>query len=115
MYELALPVIDALEKGDILCIDEFELFLHPQECSYIINLFKNQNLNKRNAQLIILTHATQIMSQLDRKDIHIFGKNSREETIIGSVPSSIRQDDRLIEKKYLRGLFGGVPNTEGSE
>ena len=115
MYELALPVIDALEKGDILCIDEFELFLHPQECSYIINLFKNQNLNKRNAQLIILTHATQIMSQLDRKDIHIFGKNSREETIIGSVPSSIRQDDRLIEKKYLRGLFGGVPNIEGSE
>lgn len=115
MYELALPVIDSLEKGNILCIDEFEIFLHPQECSYIINLFRDQNINNQNAQLIILTHATQIMNQLDRKDIHIFGKNSKEETIIGGVPSSIRQDDRLIEKKYLRGLFGGIPNIGGGE
>ena len=65
--------------------------------------------------MIILTHATQIMNQLDRKDIHIFGKNSKEETIIGGVPNSIRQDDRLIEKKYLRGLFGGIPNIGGGE
>lgn len=112
MYELAFPVIDSLDKGNVLCMDEFELFLHPHECEYIIDLFKSKHTNKNNAQLIIMTHATQIMSQVDRKDIYLFGKNAKEETVIGNIPGAIRQDDRLIEKKYLRGLFGSVPNVE---
>lgn len=115
MYELAFPIIDSLENGNILCIDEFELFLHPHECEYIIRLFKDKNINKKRAQLIILTHATQIMSQLDRKNIYLFGKSNKEETIIGGIPSSIRQDDKLIEKKYLKGFFGSIPNVERGE
>ena len=62
-----------------------------------------------------MTHATQIMNQVDRKNIYLFGKNAKEETVIGNIPGTIRQDDRLIEKKYLKGLFGSIPNVERSE
>lgn len=113
MYELAFPIIDSMENGNILCIDEFELFLHPHECEYIISLFRNKDINKNNAQLIIMTHATQIMNQVSRRDIYLFGKNAKEETIIGNIPNTIRLDDKLIEKKYLRGHFGSIPNVEG--
>ena len=115
MYELAFPIIDSLENGNVLCIDEFELFLHPHECEYIIDLFRDKRINKNGAQLIIMTHATQIMNQVDRKNIYLFGKNAKEETVIGNIPGTIRQDDRLIEKKYLKGLFGSIPNVERSE
>ena len=115
MYELAFPIIDSLENGNVLCIDEFELFLHPHECEYIIDLFRDKRINKKGAQLIILTHATQIMNQVDRKDMYLFGKNAKEETIIGNIPGTIRRDDRLVEKKYLKGLFGSVPNVERLE
>lgn len=111
MYELAFPIIDTLEKGNILLIDEFELFLHPRECEYIVQLFKNKDTNKRNAQLIIMTHATRLMGQIGKNDIYLFGKNAKEATIIGKLPGGIRQEDKQIEKKYLKGFFGSIPRV----
>lgn len=110
IFELAFPLIDSLEQGNILYIDEIETHLHPKECEFIIELFSAQT-NSSGAQLVVNTHNTQIMDQVGRNNIHLFGKNNREETVIGDIPKDIRTDDPALEKKYNKGMFGAVPNV----
>lgn len=111
IFELAYPLIDTLEKGNILYIDDFEIYLHPKECLFIVSLFEEEN-NQNGSQLIINTHNTQIINQVGRDNVILFGKNNREETVIGKIPKDIRTTDASIEKKYNKGLFGAVPNIK---
>lgn len=111
IFELAYPIIDTLEKGNILYIDEFETYLHPRECTFLVGLFESQN-NKNNAQLIINTHNTQLIDQIGRNSVHLVGKNNKQETILGRIPKDIRSDDKALEKKYTKGMFGATPNIE---
>ena len=111
MYELAFPIINSLKNGITLYIDEFELYLHPKECQAIIDLFNDRHSNPKSAQLIITTHATQIMEYVGRNNLYLMGKNAKEETIIGKIPKTIRKEDKNIEKKYLLGTFGSIPRV----
>ena len=109
IFALASPILEVLDSGGVLYIDEFETALHPQECRFLVSLFNSKN-NPRNAQLIINTHCGAIMDQLGDKNCFLFGKNQLEETIIGTIPSEAR--NVALEKKYNRGDFGAVPRVE---
>ena len=111
IFELASPILDSLENGNILYIDEFETHLHPKECEFLVELFTSEE-NSSNAQLILNTHNAQLLDRVGRDSIHLVGKNSREETIIGKISRNIRTDDKLLEKKYTKGMFGAVPNIQ---
>lgn len=111
IFELASPILDSLENGNILYIDEFETHLHPKECEFLVELFTSEE-NSNNAQLILNTHNAQLLDRVGRDSIHLVGKNSREETIIGKISKNIRTDDKLLEKKYTKGMFGAVPNIQ---
>lgn len=112
IFELAFPLLDTLENGNMLYIDELETHLHPRECEFLIELFTSTDNNKK-AQLIANTHNTQVMDQVGRNNIHLFGKNTQEETIIKDIPKDIRTEDPSLEKKYKKGMFGAVPNISG--
>ena len=49
-------IIYALLKGCTLIMDEFDASIHPMALMNIINIFHNDELNKKNAQLIFNTH-----------------------------------------------------------
>lgn len=49
-------VVNALLNGGTLVIDEFDASIHPMALMSIINIFHNDDLNKKNAQLIFNTH-----------------------------------------------------------
>ena len=49
-------VVDALINGGTLIVDEFDASLHPMALMNIINIFHNDELNKKNAQLVFNTH-----------------------------------------------------------
>ncbi len=115
IFALAGPVATALEKGQVLYIDEFESSLHPRECQLIINLFASPETNPLGALLIANTHQTQIINWVKRDDIFLLGKNNFEATIIGKIPTDIRKDDKNIESKYNRGWLGAVPNMGSIE
>lgn len=108
IFELAFPVLETLEEGNILYIDEFETYLHPAECLLIINLFMSSE-NANGAQLIVNTHNTQIMNAVGKNNIFLIAKNLKEESVIGQI-KSVRSDDKVLEKKYIKGYFGAVPN-----
>lgn len=111
IFELAFPILDTLDNGYIFYIDEFETHLHPRECKFLIELFMSAE-NTSGAQLIINTHNTQLLDLVGRDSVHLVGKNSKEETVIGQISKSVRSDDLLLEKKYSKGMFGAVPNIK---
>lgn len=49
-------VVKALINGATLVVDEFDASIHPMALMSIINMFHNDDINKKNAQLIFNTH-----------------------------------------------------------
>ena len=104
-------IIDALEKGLILVIDEFEKNLHPLITSYLIKLFHEKLFNPKGAQLIFATHdATQLDEDLFNRDqIWLTQKNEfgATEFIRCSAINGLRLHAPL-DKWYLTGRLGGT-------
>lgn len=109
-FDMAYPLLDTIENGRILYIDEFESNLHPAECKLLTKLFENQN-NSKKAQLIVNTHCTQLQNQLGKENIRFVSKNHNEESKVETAPNYIRNDDVSIERKYNKGLLGATPNV----
>jgi AAA15 family ATPase/GTPase len=109
-FEVAVPIVDALEYGKTLYIDEFGAYFHPMLADMIIGLFKSES-NTESASLVLNTHSTSIMAngRLNREDIILVEKNLNEESVITPLTDkSVRQDENY-EKRYRQGLYGGVP------
>jgi len=49
-------VINALLNGSTLVVDEFDASIHPLALMNIINIFHNDDINKKHAQIIFNTH-----------------------------------------------------------
>ena len=49
-------VVNALLNGGTLIVDEFDASLHPMALMNIINIFHNDEINRKHAQLIFNTH-----------------------------------------------------------
>jgi AAA15 family ATPase/GTPase len=112
-FDIIVFIIDTLNNGKILYLDEFNSNLHIDICELIIKLFK---ANKTGAKLIINTHDVGLMKSsggqgvLDDKDIVYVEKDMFEQSIITphGKKRTARKDDN-IEKKYRFGVYGGKP------
>jgi AAA15 family ATPase/GTPase len=72
-------VINALMNGGTLVVDEFDASLHPMALMSIINVFHNDDINKKKAQLIFNTHNPIFLnSNLFRRDEIKFVERSDE-------------------------------------
>ena len=49
-------VVNALLNGGTLIVDEFDASIHPMALMNVINIFHNDEINKKHAQLIFNTH-----------------------------------------------------------
>lgn len=111
---LAGPILDALEKGYTLVIDELDAKLHPNLVSRIVGLFNSCDLNRKDAQLIFNTHNTNLLSSdLFRRDqIWFTEKNKYGEGRLYSLADFKSDEVRKtepFEDNYVRGKYGGVP------
>lgn len=62
-------VIRAIQTGGILVVDEFDASIHPMALMSIINIFHNDDINVRHAQLVFNTHNPIFLnSNLFRRD-----------------------------------------------
>lgn len=117
MAALASYVIEALENGRILVIDELDNSLHFRLTRAIIALFNNE-LN-RNAQLIATVHDVSLLDcqTLFRKEQIWFTHKDRENAYLYSLAeftaekTGVRETTDLIEK-YRKGMFGALPEPE---
>lgn len=99
--------------GEIICIDEFDKSLHPELVQYLIDLFNDKTINKCNAQLIISTHSTSLLSQehLRRDQFYFIDKNQETgESELYSLDEFSPRKREDIRKAYLLGRYGAIPN-----
>ncbi len=110
-FSLAYPIIDALDNGKRLIIDEFDARMHPLLTCRIVSLFNSASTNPRNAQLICTTHDTNLLNaNLFRRDqIWFTQKDSYGATKLYSLAEYKVRNTASFEKDYLMGKYGGVP------
>ena len=105
-------ILDALETGRALIVDEFEKNLHPNITKYLINLFHNELTNSKNAQLVFATHdITQLSNENFRRDqVWFTEKNEFGATLLYRCADiqGIRLNTPL-DKWYQSGRFGATP------
>lgn len=111
MFEIAGPIIDAIENGKIIIIDEIDARLHPLLVNHLVKLF---NSNISNAQLICTTHNILLLDEELRKDqIYFVDKDKYGVSKIKCLSEfkGIRKDSKII-KQYLSGVFNSMPNIK---
>ncbi len=118
LFALGGKLLQVLEAGQVVFVDEIETSLHPYLTKLLISLFQNSNINKNNAQLIFTTHDTNIIDKkILRKDqVWLAEKNNKGETDLFSLQdfSDVREDTPF-DKWYLAGKFGALPNIKSIE
>lgn len=104
-------IIDALENGSVLVIDELGKNLHPIITSYLIKLFNEKLFNPKDAQLIFATHdVTQLNDELFNRD-QIWFTQKNEFGVTELIRCSDINGLRLntpIDKWYVSGRLGGT-------
>lgn len=112
-FALTGPVLDTIEKGSILIIDELDSKLHPNLVCKIVSLFNSSELNPKSAQLIFNTHDTNLLSSgLFRRDQIWFTEKDRfgasKLFSLADFKSEVRKTENF-EDNYIRGKYGAVP------
>lgn len=113
-FALTGPVLDSLENGHTLVIDELDSKLHPNLVCKIVSLFNSKEKNPKNAQLLFNTHDTNLLSSgLFRRDqVWFTEKNKFGEGKLYSLADFKSEDVRKndpFEDNYIRGKYGAVP------
>jgi len=113
-FNLLGPIMDVLENGQLLVVDELDAKLHPNLVCRIISLFHSAELNQQNAQLIFNTHDTNLLdSGLFRRDqIWFTDKDKYGASKLYSLADFSSDDVRkneAYEKNYMKGKYGAVP------
>lgn len=105
------PIFNALEKGSLILIDEFDASLHTKACELILALFNNKKTNPKGAQLIVTTHDTNLLRSeyLRRDQIWFAEKDETGATHIYPLTDISVQKSANLERGYLQGRFGAVP------
>lgn len=113
-FALTGPILDVIENGYTLFVDELDSKLHPNLVCKIVSLFNSKELNKKHAQLIFNTHDTNLLSsRIFRRDqIWFTDKNKFGEAKLYSL-SDFKSDEvkksEPFEENYIRGKYGAVP------
>ena len=115
LFVLGWLVLQALQKGGVLIIDELDSSLHPILAREIVQIFQNPILNSQNAQLLFNTHdITLLDTTLMRRDQIWFVEKDRAgiSRLYSLLVYSPRKDESLV-KGYLQGRYGAIPMVDG--
>jgi uncharacterized protein len=111
VFALAGPLITALKEGDILIIDEFDARLHPLISLAIVKLFNSKEANPNNAQLIFMTHDTNLLNNkvFRRDQVWFTEKNRYGATDLYSLVEYQIRNDASFDSDYIKGKYGAIP------
>ena len=113
---IASYIVEALENGRILVVDEIDSSLHFKLTRAIVAMFNN-DLNDT-AQLIFTSHDTNLLDvkKLFRKEQIWFVAKEKREVYVYSLAEftaedGVRDTSNIIEK-YRRGALGALPEPD---
>ncbi len=114
LFAIGGLILNTLNDGGIIVIDELDKGLHPLISKLIIKLFNSKKNNPNNAQLIFATHDSTLLDlELLRRDqIGFIDKRYEGQSVFYKL-SDIKgvRKDMPIDKWYLSGRFKAIPVT----
>lgn len=104
-------ILHAVQKGGLLVIDEFSSGFHNKLEELIVRYIMN---NSTNTQLLLVSHSTNLLSNaLLRPDqIYSVEMMGGEGSVLNRFSDEQPRVAQNIEKMYLSGVFGGIPEYE---
>ena len=116
-------VIRAIATGGTLVVDEFDASIHPMALMSIINVFHNDDINKKRAQLIFNTHNPIFLnSNIFRRDEIKFVKKDND-TLLSEIyalsdfgttgKNGVRKCDDYM-KNYFASQYGAIKSIDFS-
>ena len=112
LFAIGSLILDTLDDGGVIVIDELDKGLHPLLTKLIINLFHSKKNNPKNAQLIFATHdSTLLDTEIFRRDQICFVEKDYQGGSTFFKLSDIKgiRKDIPIDKWYLSGRFKAIP------
>jgi len=109
------PVLDALDSGGLLVVDEIDRSLHPHLTAQLVRLFRDWEINNKGAQLVFTTHDATLLGKnfgdqiLGRDEIWFVEKNLHQATELFSLADFKARNEDNIERRYLTGTYGAIP------
>lgn len=116
LFEIAGPIISAINNGSVVLIDELDARLHPSLVRHLVMMFNSLSQNPNNAQLICNTHDVTLLDEDIRRDqIYFLEKDEYGVSKLYSLCDfrGIRKDSKIL-KQYLLGVYGALPNIKDS-
>jgi predicted ATPase len=115
------PLLQALESGGVLVLDELDGSLHPELAAETIRMFYDARLNRRDAQLVFSSHDVSMLSTvygrplLDRDQVWFTEKDADGATELYPLSDLKPRKGENIERGYLSGRYGAVPGLSPGE
>ena len=109
---LAGPVLNILNKGLTLIIDELDTSLHTLLVRELICLFHRPEINTKGAQLVFTTHDTSLLDAPDlfrRDQVWFVEKNQDQASSLINLSEFSPRKNEALERGYLIGRYGGIP------
>ena len=114
-FRLIGPAFAALRFGRVLLLDEIDASLHPRLSARLIEIFQDPRTNARGAQLVFTSHDTSLLNSLNRDEVWLTEKAPDATTRLVALAEfggeRVRRSLNL-EKAYLQGRFGAVPEVD---
>lgn len=106
------PILDILDKGLTLLVDELDTSLHTLLVQALVRLFHQPEVNTCGAQVIFTTHDTSLLDAygLFRRDQIWFVEKLQDQSssLYPLLDFSPRKNEAL-ERGYLQGRYGALP------
>ncbi|MBD2580073.1 ATP-binding protein [Oscillatoria sp. FACHB-1406] len=117
LFAFAIPFLLALQNGGVLLIDELDARIHPAIVREIVKLFNSKQSNPGNAQLIFVTHDTNLLDNelLRRDQIWFIEKDNKGASDLYSLAEFKVRNDASYKNDYLKGKYGAIPYFGQSE
>ena len=115
--QLVGPVLNALETGTVLVVDDIDTHLHPALTEILIRTFHDRIGNPRNAQLLFTAHDSSLLDELTPDEAWIAESDPQSETKLAGLAEFNMGAPRepgthRLATAYRNGRFGGVPNAD---
>jgi uncharacterized protein len=105
------PLLEAIDSGKLLVIDELDSSLHPMVTRFILGLIHDPAISTHNAQLWITTHDTSLLDTeiLRRDQVWFVEKDEKQASHLYPLSDFSPRKNEALERGYLRGRYGALP------
>lgn len=110
---LLFPIIDVLNNGGLLVVDEIEKSKHPIIIKKLISSFEYLIKDNNDVQIIFSTHQPLLLDNRNKSQIFLAEKTDYINTEIYRLDDveGVRNDENFA-MKYLSGRYGATPRGE---